>query len=236
MSAETIRRQITPEVRIVDSVRGICDFTASDETCDSYREVIRADGWKFDLFKRNSPFVDSHCYDSVDKLIGKVIDYEVKGRKLIERVQFAVEVEENKLARLAWRLVEAGYLRAVSVGFFPVRFVSRFDTDPAAFKKELQRLGYEIDDPNAPRVIYLEQQQVELSAVIIGANPNALAKAFGSGALNMQELSFLRGHATALDDESPAVRDMLSVLRPRSRQNTAQRAVNDMLAALRSHR
>jgi hypothetical protein len=57
-----LRRTIHPEVRVMDERKGIAQYVASDETIDSYREVIRADGWRFDRFAKNAPFVDSHDY------------------------------------------------------------------------------------------------------------------------------------------------------------------------------
>jgi hypothetical protein len=51
-------RTIHPEVKVVDASKGIVDYVASDESVDSYREIIRANGWKFTNFKKNAPFVD----------------------------------------------------------------------------------------------------------------------------------------------------------------------------------
>ena len=58
-------RTIHPEVRVIDASRGIVDYIASDESLDSYREAIKAAGWKFTRFAKNSPFVDSHDYSTI---------------------------------------------------------------------------------------------------------------------------------------------------------------------------
>ena len=97
-------RTIHPEIRIVDASKGIVDYIASDETIDSYREVIRADGWRFTMFQKNAPFVDSHNYHCIDKLLGQVIDFHIEGRQLVERVQWAIDVEDNKLAKIGWKM------------------------------------------------------------------------------------------------------------------------------------
>jgi hypothetical protein len=186
----TLRRQLHPEVRVVDARRGLVEYVASDETLDSFREVIRADGWRFDLFKKNAPFVDSHEYGTLEKLVGKVVDFSVAARRLVETVQWAVDVAENKLAQLGWKMTQAGYLKAVSVGFVPQTTVTSADTK--AFKAQLRELGLQ-PDANV-RTIYTRQQQIELSAVIIGANPNALqmtAKAYKAGVLSDADLGFL---------------------------------------------
>ncbi len=177
---QPIRREIHPEVRIIDAVNGICDYIASDETLDCYQEIIRADGWLFELFKKNAPFVDSHDYTSIDKQLGKVIDFHVDGKQLVERVKWAVDVKENALAQLGWKMTAGGYLKAVSVGFFPVTSVSRWDSDPSEFKEQCTALKA---DPTQVRCVYTKQQQIELSGCIIGANPNALAKAYRDGAI-----------------------------------------------------
>jgi hypothetical protein len=98
---KTLRRDIHPVVRVLDEGKGIVQYTASDETPDSYKEIIRADGWRFDDFKKNAPFVDSHNYDSIGSLLGKVTDFSVQRGSLVETVKWAIDVPENALAQLA---------------------------------------------------------------------------------------------------------------------------------------
>ena len=118
-------RTIHPEVRVIDAKAGVVEYIASDESIDCHREIIKAAGWRFDNFRKNAPFVDSHNYDSIECLLGRVTDFRVEGRQLIERVQWAVDVAEQPLARLGFNMTQAGYLKAVSVGFFPVKEVSK---------------------------------------------------------------------------------------------------------------
>lgn len=185
----TIRRTIHPEVRVLDSKAGTVEYVASDESLDSYREVIRAAGWRFTHFQKNAPFVDSHDYSTIDKVIGRVLDFRVEKGRLLETVQFARDVAENSLAQKAWAMTQAGYLKAVSVGFWPVRAVSRWDGDTNTWREELADLGLnDKPEPEQPRTIYLEQEQIELSAVVIGANPNALARAYKAGILTDEDL------------------------------------------------
>jgi hypothetical protein len=207
MSAPTkLIRTLYPKVRVVDSAKGIVDYVASDETLDSWKEVIRADGWRFTHFRKNAPFVDSHEYDTIANQVGRVIDFHVERRQLVERVQWAVDVPENQLAQLGWRMTEAGYLKAVSVGFWPTRYASKWDNDKSAWLQQLQELN--LHEESGVRTIYIEQEQVELSACIIGANPNALAKAYKAGAIGEAELeTFSREYAkreTATATERPA--------------------------------
>jgi hypothetical protein len=195
MKPETIiRRTIHPTVRVIDAKEGMVEYVASDETLDSYREIIRAGGWRFSMFEKNAPFVDSHDYYSIDKLLGRVVDFRVEKRQLIETVKWAKDVEENTLAKLGWKMTEAGYLKAVSVGFWPTKSVG--PSDGTRWTEQLTDLKIDPDKASVRRV-YLEQEQVELSACIIGANPNALAKSYKAGALTDDDLEFLSKQISA---------------------------------------
>jgi hypothetical protein len=185
-----IRRELPIQARILDQGQGIVEYVASDETKDSYAEVIRASGWMFDQFAKNSPFVDSHDYSNIENLLGKVIDYRVEGKQLIETVQWAIDVPTNQKARIGWDMTRAGYLCAVSVGFRPVQMATKWDNDPTIYGQQMKELG----NPEGVRAVYIRQQQIELSSCIIGANPNALlnmGKAFKAGAITDDDVLFI---------------------------------------------
>jgi hypothetical protein len=187
VAAGALRRMIHPEVRVVDSRNGIVDYIASDESIDSFKEIIRAAGWRFTHFAKNAPFVDSHDYSTIGKCLGKVIDFRVEGARLIERVQWAIDVPENQLARIGWKMTEAGYLKAVSVGFFSVKYATPHSGEE--WGRQLKELGLPADA--AVRTIYTEQEQVELSCCVVGSNPNALAKAYRAGAISDADIETL---------------------------------------------
>ena len=210
-------RSLHPEIKILDASLGLVEYVASDESIDSYREVIRADGWRFNRFLKNAPFVDSHDYCALEKLLGKVVDMQIVGGKLVETVQWAIDVAENKLAQLGWKMTQGGYLKAVSVGFIPTRLVSPYDNS-AQFNAELARLGLK---PEAGvRCIYLEQEQIELSACIIGANPNALAKSYKAGVIDDADLDLISIEVAKRETAGSAI-DPADVELPRQRARTA---------------
>ena len=213
-----LTRTIHPEVRVLDAAKGLVEYIASDETLDSYREIIRADGWRFTNFKKNAPFVDSHDYSTIEKLLGNVVDFRVAGKKLVETVQWAVDVADAKLAQLGWKLTASGYLKAVSVGFFPVKQVTRWDADQAGYLAELTSLG--LAPESGVRAIYQQQEQIELSACIIGANPNALAKSYKAGVLNDADLEFLCEENTKRETDGLAT-DPADAISSRLRARTA---------------
>lgn len=173
---QTLHRLIQPDTRIVDTAKGILDYAVTDPTPDSFKEVVIPDGGRFTNFKKNAPFVDSHDYSTIAKCVGKVIDFQVVGNQLIERVQWAIGIG-NELADLGWNLTKAGFLRAVSIGFFPVQYLT--PNSGKAWTDALANLNLAADADI--RTIYTVWEQVELSACILGANPNALAKARSDG-------------------------------------------------------
>ena len=187
MSQTLIRRAIRPEIRVLDEAAGTVEYVASDETVDSFNEVILAKGWRFDQFAKNAPFVDSHSTFSIQDILGRVIDFKVAKGRLIETVKWAIDVAENTLARLGFAMTKAGYAKAVSVGFVPVKVVAKWDKDLAAYREQVEKLG--LEEVNGPRAIYVEQQQKELSAVVIGANPNALARAFKANVISDADIT-----------------------------------------------
>jgi hypothetical protein len=187
-----LRREITPEIKVLDEKGGIVEYVASDSSVDSYREVIRADGWRFNQFKKNPVFVNSHDYSDSANVFGRVVDMKIVGRSLVETVQWAIGVGHEK-AEVAYNLTKAGFLKAVSVGFWPVKIVTKADAAYAAQMKELN-----IEAMTDVRTIFTEVEQIELSAVVIGANSNALAcsidsfaRAYKDGVITEPQLKIL---------------------------------------------
>jgi hypothetical protein len=190
-----IRLSLAAETKVLNEAERTCSFIASDQTVDCYGEIVRAAGWKFDRFQRNAPFVDSHDYSSVEKLLGNVTAWKVEGARLVEQVKFVPE-GASALADFAWKMLTAGFLRAVSVGFMPLRVRSRW-RDQADFAGAVQELGIDGAAASKLNCIHWEQEQTELSAVLIGANPSAVALAHRSGAVADADLA-----AIGFDDDA----------------------------------
>jgi hypothetical protein len=214
--------------KVLDDAKGIVEYVASDETIDSYKEIVRVNGWDFSLMEKNAPFVDTHNYGRIECLLGKILDWRIDKRAnaLVETVQWAKDVKENEAAQFGWAMITAGFgPKAVSVGFMPDSYVTKWDNDPAPWREQLADLG--IHEEDGVRVIYTQQRQIELSACILGANPNALqlaAKAYKAGAINDGQIEFVsrelarREPATSADD--PAAAD---VARQQARQRFSER-------------
>jgi len=216
---QAIRRTIHPAIKVIDEKTGIVEYIASDESLDSYNEIVKADGARFDRFEKNAPFVDSHNYESVGCLLGRVIDWRVGNRQVVETVKWAVDagLPDDHLANIGFKMTVAGYLKAVSIGFMPLSYVTKWDSNQSQFQEALR-------DMNVPAgtnvcAIHLEWQQMELSACVVGANPNAVAKAYKAGIISDAALEKISAeHArreTACSTDDPA-----DVLQARQRAQT----------------
>jgi hypothetical protein len=201
-SAAPLRREMVVTPRIINEQEGTVEFVASDETLDSYKEIVRVQGWRFNLFRKNAPFVDSHDYSSITKLLGQVKDWRIEKDQLIETVRYSRE--PGTLAEWAFKMVRDGFLRAVSVGFVPTSYVSKWDQDQKDFLQVIADMRMDAQTAAQIRVIYREQEQIELSQCVIGANPNALAKAYKGGTLTEEDLDKLSGLIANAKSVTPA--------------------------------
>lgn len=210
-------RTLHPVIRVLDETKGLVEYIASDESIDSYNECVRAAGADFSRFQKNAPFVDSHNYECIDCLLGKVVDWKIQGNQVVETVQWAIDVPENEMAQLGFKMTQAGYLKAVSIGFMPTSYCTKWDSNPTMFQQALK-------DMNIPATanvncIYLGWQQLELSACVIGANANAVAKAYKAGIITdawLEKISSQKAQqATANSTDGPAA---VELARQRARQ------------------
>lgn len=197
-----LRRALNVVPRVMSEKDGTVEFVASDETLDCYREIVKVSGWQFNNFAKNAPFVDSHDYSSITKLLGQVIDWKIDGNQLVETVRYSLE--PDTLASWAFKMVRDGFLKAVSVGFVPVRMASKWDATPTDFAAAIAELKLDPQTAAKLTVIYLQQEQIELSQCVIGANPNALAKAYKAGCLSESDLDKICSLKASVETVNPA--------------------------------
>jgi hypothetical protein len=168
----------------------VLDFISSDGTIDRYGEIISANGWRLENYRRNPVFQNAHQYGDVIFTLGRALITDVRtvppstlnaqpSTALYQRIQFATDV--NPMAKIAYGLYKGKFLNAVSVGFIPLRWK---DTDKVA-------AGRAATGVQATR-IYLEQELLEVSAVGIPANPNALVLGLNAGAIEKTDLRDLQ--------------------------------------------
>lgn len=201
-NSNPLRRALNVVPRVMSEKDGTVEFIASDETLDCYREIVKVNGWKFNFFQKNAPFVDSHDYSTIEKLLGQVVDWRIEKGQLIETVKYSME--PNTLALWAFKMVRDGFLKAVSVGFVPVRMATKWDSTQNDFLTAIADLKLDAQTAAKLTAVYLEQEQIELSQCVIGANPNALAKAYANKTLSEEELDRLCAMKANIETVNPA--------------------------------
>ena len=134
-------------------------YVLSDETEDRYGDVISVDGWDLANFRTNPIALFGHDHGFP---IGTWSDVHVD--KKAKQLRGKLNIERGASARIdeIGRLVDAGVLKAVSVGFRPTK-----TPEPLKDKDGKETYG----------VRFVGQELLETSVVPIPANPNALAVA-----------------------------------------------------------
>jgi HK97 family phage prohead protease len=135
----------------------VLNFKISTETPDSYNDVIKADGWDLERYKKNPVVLWAHSH--YQPPVGQALSVEVEDGDLVASAKFA-DAETYAFADTVFRLLQGKFLRATSVGFFPREWT--YDED---------RGGYN----------FIQQELFEFSVVPVPANPDALALAVSDG-------------------------------------------------------
>lgn len=129
------------------------EFVLSDATVDRMGDVIEADGWDLNNFRKNPVALFNH---RADFPIGKWTNLRTSNGELRGHLQLAPKGTSERIDEIR-ALVDAGILRAVSVGFLPIKS-EPLTKDGGGFR-------------------FRQTELVETSLVSIPANPNALAVA-----------------------------------------------------------
>ena len=127
-------------------------FVASTGEVDRHGDTVAPGGWRLDGYRGNPVVLWAHDYRQ--PAIGRADAVWSDGRALLARLEFA----PTEFAGQVERLYRQGYQRGVSVGFRPLWFEERRDPVNGAF------LG----------IRFLEQELLEISAVPVPANGEAL--------------------------------------------------------------
>jgi HK97 family phage prohead protease len=132
-------------------------FILSDETPDRLGDIISTEGWDTSAFQKNPVALFNH---NPNAPIGRWRNVRVENKSLRGELEMAAEGISPRIDEIR-KLVDAGILKAVSVGFRPSKMEPLDPSDKSFF---------------APQR-YLQQELVECSLVSVPANPNALAVA-----------------------------------------------------------
>jgi len=148
--------------KAIDAEKRHIDFIISTSATDRYRDVVDVSGWDLKAYRKNPVVLFGHM-GSIPP-IGKAFNVRRDGDALKATAEFMPQ-DISAFAHSIFRMYQEGYLRAVSVGFRPLKW--EWITD-------------ESGDPTGG-IHFKRQELLEFSAVPVPANPEALMEARSKG-------------------------------------------------------
>lgn len=142
-----------------EEVDGEMTFVISSEEVDRHGDVVAAAGWRLAEYRQNPVLLWAHDYTR--PVIGRARAVWGEPGLLLARLEFA----PTDFAREVAALYRRGYQQGVSVGFKPLRYEERRQEGTGAL------LG----------IRFLEQELLEVSAVPVPANRQALRREVRAG-------------------------------------------------------
>lgn len=163
-------------------------FVGTDETSDRDGDILTASGWDFTNYLKNPVFLPFHDYHSIPP--GKCVainqapgstgtSFDIKFASISELCPDNQDnpSQEAKFAETLYQAFRHGYMNAVSVGFVPKKSEERTD---------------QMDKPQWSRGrIITEKEMLELSAVSVPSNPNALIQARSAKSMKPDQIGLL---------------------------------------------
>jgi len=167
-------------VKVSKDEERVIEFVASDEIVDYDGDLVKIEGMDISKIKKNKSFLWSH--GQKDLPVGKVLSIKKDKGILTGKAQLTSE-EEYPFGYQVYKLIKGGYINNVSISFLP----------------DYSTAEYRDIKGKSVRVIN-NSTLLEVSAVNIGANSNALItgykslkeatdKAWGDGILDGTELN-----------------------------------------------
>ena len=180
---DMIRKLVPVEVKEVGDRQ--LEIAGSTEDVDRMGDIIKASGWKLGPFKKNPVFMWGHDYNQppIGRATKVWVDRESK--RLMFNVEFA-DAETYKFADTIYKLYKGGFLHATSVGFIPLEWEGKSEEEP---------------NPKWEGNLFTKQELLELSAVPVPANANALVTARESGLITVKEFEAVTREPEAASTE-----------------------------------
>ncbi|ETT25254.1 peptidase U35 phage prohead HK97 [Rhodococcus rhodochrous ATCC 21198] len=145
-------------------------FRISDGKPDRHGEIVDQKSWDFTDYMQNPLLILNHDSSDISNGVGQAEElwYDADDDATYGRFKVMTEVSEK--AALAWKLIKAGILRTVSVGFIPD--------------------DIEWTDDGTP--ILKNNKLLETSLVLVPANPRAVALGIKSGLLTRKDAGYIQ--------------------------------------------
>jgi len=169
------------EIRNVDKEKREITFVAATEggvRTWTGREYLRMSGIRLQRFRKNPVILDAHRTDTVDRIVGSG-KVKTEDRKLILTATFA----QTERGEIAWQLASGGFLKAVSVGFFP-------NHSKTIHLEEGETDGKGEHEIKGPAEIIKEWELAEISVVPVPADEDAIRRALSP--LSMEQGRLIR--------------------------------------------
>jgi len=164
---------LTVETKFIDQESRTITFLGTSNRQDRSGDIITAQGWDVTNYLLNPVFLWAHDGRS-NPPIGRAVELTHMSNGLKFKIEFATK-EILPFADTVFKLYSAGFLKAVSVGFLPKKAEVIRDSQTQEF------LGFK----------FLEQELIELSAVSVPDNPEALVQEAADGLLKKEAAEFL---------------------------------------------
>ena len=149
--------------RAPDLGTGVYQFIASTDGIKRDGNMVMNSGWHFENFEKNPAFIWCHDYHSLP--IGRHVKWEVSGSgdSSVLRIwsQFCSE-DMNPFAERVRKMYDEGFLRAVSIGWAPIKWEWIISED---------------EDGDIEGIRFTESDLLEVSAVPVPSDPDAIIEA-----------------------------------------------------------
>ncbi|KKN28569.1 hypothetical protein LCGC14_0852990 [marine sediment metagenome] len=165
-----MRKTLVP-VEVKELGDRVLEIAGSTEDVDRMGDIIKSKGWLLKPFKKNPVFMWAHDYNQppIGRALKVWIDKETQ--RLMFEVEFA-DAETYAFADTIYKLYKGGFLHATSVGFIPLEWEGKDEENP---------------NPKWEGNVFTKQELLELSAVPVPANAEALVTARESGLITVKE-------------------------------------------------
>lgn len=126
---------------------------ASTNDVDRHGDIVQQD-FELEFFKANPVLLDSHNYNSITEILGKVVNIRIEDGKLKGELDFALMNPKGVLAR---EMSHGGYVNASSIGFIP----KLFDQEGNIVKSELLEISLVSVPANARALFEKKVKEIE---------------------------------------------------------------------------
>ena len=157
---EKIRFTAVSEPEVIADSR-VRRFKISSSAVARDGHTLATTGWDLSNFLNNPIVLAAHDSEHIESVIGRAVGLPVRGDDLFADIEF-MPGDINPLAEMTMQMVDAGFLRATSVGFIPM------DGKPAMGRG---KGAYD----------FSKQELLEISIVPVGSLPDALLAARAAG-------------------------------------------------------